>query len=227
MKYIVVSDLHIGSAYFEHRLFLELLDRARPDVAIVLAGDVVDNPPEPLKPADRRMVIRLSEDSLHREVVWVSGNHDDGYVPPVPRNILFVDSFTIGSRLMIAHGSDFDNVLTRNRLFVQLFRAFHRARIVLGARPVHVAAYAKHWRWLYRFLRENVMANAVEMAKEIGVGAVACGHVHFPEECSLDGVRYYNLGSWTERHPYCLLVDKSRICFLRAEEALEQPDWFT
>ena len=91
------------------------------------------------------------------------------------------------------------------------FRLFHHLRLRLGAEPVHVAHYAKKWGALYRFLRRNVMLNAVEHAREGGFEAVTCGHTHFVEDVLCDGVRYLNTGAWTEVPIYVLLVTDEAI----------------
>ena len=68
----------------------------------------------------------------------------------------------------------------------------------MGARPVHVAEYAKKWTAFYRVLRNSVARNAVQCAAENGFEAVTCGHTHYPEDVTLDGIRYINTGAWTE-----------------------------
>jgi len=79
-------------------------------------------------------------------------------------------------------------------------------RVRLGARPVHVAEYAKNWKAFYRVLRNNVMRNAVNCAVENGFEAVTCGHTHFAEDILLNGVRYINTGAWTEFPAHYLYV---------------------
>jgi UDP-2,3-diacylglucosamine pyrophosphatase LpxH len=48
------------------------------------------------------------------------------------------------------------------------------------------------------------MMNAVEYARENHYQAVACGHIHCIEDEIIDGIRYLNTGSWTEK-PLCWL----------------------
>jgi UDP-2,3-diacylglucosamine pyrophosphatase LpxH len=74
----------------------------------------------------------------------------------------------------------------------------HDLRVKLGARPVHVAQYAKKWNLFYGYLRKNVMLNAVNYAAKNGFEAVTCGHTHYAEEMFINGIRYLNTGAWTE-----------------------------
>ena len=80
----------------------------------------------------------------------------------------------------------------------------HDLRVKLGARPVHVAQYAKKWKRFYGYLRKNVMLNAVNYACEKGFKAVTCGHTHYAEEQFVNGIQYINTGAWTERPTYYL-----------------------
>jgi len=133
---------------------------------------------------------------------------------PDPGRIEFRQSFSIGDRLFVSHGFDFDNVMPYNRPFVLLFRALHHLRILLGAEAVHVAHYAKKWQLFYRVLCKSVAMNAVEYAKERGYKAVTCGHTHFTEDIVIDGIRYINTGSWTERSVHYLWIDETRIALV-------------
>jgi hypothetical protein len=88
--------------------------------------------------------------------------------------------------------------MPRNRAFIKAFKLMHNLRVKLGAKPVHVAEYAKKWKSFYRVLRKNVALNAVRCAAENGFEAVTCGHTHYPEDMVVDGIRYVNTGAWTE-----------------------------
>ena len=82
----------------------------------------------------------------------------------------------------------------------------HNLRVKLGAKPVHVAKYAKKWEILYKVLCNNVMTNAVKCAIENGYEAVVCGHTHYPEDRFFNGIRYINTGAWTESPSFYLQV---------------------
>ena len=113
-----------------------------------------------------------------------------------------------------------------NGWFLQCFEVLHSLRMKLGAPPVHVAEYAKHFGFLYSFLRKSVSKNAVEHARENGYPAVACGHVHFVEDTVIRGVRYLNLGAWTEMPCHCLLIDDGSIRLVTVEDAMRDPSFF-
>lgn len=211
MNTFIVSDLHLGSTYFLREEFLRFLDALPPGTDLVLNGDTVDRRHPLLSSEHQAVEDRLAEESAHRRIVWVRGNHDETYRAARPGRIEFEPSFALGRRLFVAHGDDFDNVMPRHRPFILLFRFLHHLRIWLGAESVHVAHYAKRFPRLYRVLCRHVMLNAVQHAKENGFEAVTCGHTHYPEDRVVEGVRYLNTGSWTEKPVYYLSVTDTEL----------------
>jgi UDP-2,3-diacylglucosamine pyrophosphatase LpxH len=198
MKAIIVSDLHIGSRFFKFEPFERFLKQLPADHELILNGDIVDSPYVKMETSDQRVLDLIQAMSYQRKVVWIRGNHDNGYVPPQFGNAIFKSSHSLDGRLLITHGDGFDDIMPRSRLFIKVFKLMHALRVKMGARPVHVAEYAKKWKALYRVLRKNVSLNAVKCAAENGFEAVTCGHTHYPEDLLIDGVRYINTGAWTE-----------------------------
>ena len=62
------------------------------------------------------------------------------------------------------------------------------------------------------------MLNAAEYGKEHGFAAVTCGHVHYPEDIEIKGIRYLNTGSWTEDKTFYIAVDDSEIVFRETKD---------
>ncbi len=231
MRYLITSDVHIGSPFCESELFVEMLRNLGPSVTLILAGDSIDAPGRLLSVDAQAALDAVLNRATRAPVIWLEGNHDDGYCPGSDRadasaDIRVEKSYAIGQRLFITHGDTFDNVMPRNQWFVVLFNFFHKLRVRLGAQPVHVADYAKCYRRLYGVLCRKVMSCAVDHAEREKYGAVVCGHVHFAEDRLSDGIRYINLGAWTEKPCHCLLVDEETIEFVRVEDAMRDPDWF-
>lgn len=207
----VVSDLHLGSEHFRQRDFLFWLDRLPAGSRLVLNGDIVDDARRPLGPGPRLVLERLIAESCRRPVVWVRGNHDEELVLPEPGRVEFVERWEIGQRLLIVHGAHLDHLMPRHGAFKWLFRRFHRLRVVLGFRDVHVAEYAKRWGFLYRVLTEHVARNALRAARERGFAAIACGHTHAAMDLVTPDGRYLNTGAWTERPLHYLRIEPDLI----------------
>ena len=216
-KAIIISDLHVGSRYFLCRNFKRFIGGISDEYEIILNGDIIDNPYEKLEPSHQRALDLIKQHSYDQKVVWVRGNHDNGYVPKEFGKVLFRRFYAFGKDLLIVHGDDFDRIMPRNQTFMKIFKLMHQIRLKLGARPVHVAHYAKKWAILYNVLRYHVMTNAVNCALENGYEAVTCGHTHYPEDKIINGIRYVNTGAWTELPAFYLLVTADEMALIEAD----------
>ena len=218
MDSIIVSDLHIGSRFFLQKQFSRFLKNIPENCRLILNGDILDNPYTRLEATHQEIIGLIEQVSYRQNVIWVRGNHDNGYLPKGLGKIEFKNSHNIGRRLFIVHGDAFDEVMPRTRLFMKGFSIMHNLRVKLGARPVHVAQYAKNWSYFYNILRKNIMSNAMKCALENGYDAVTCGHTHYPEDILLNGVRYINTGAWTEFPSTYLLVTDDEIILKKVED---------
>lgn len=206
MNAIIVSDLHLGSQYFFHQSFENFLKNIPRDCELILNGDVIDNPKKKLQPSHKQILNRIEKISYRQKVIWVRGNHENGFSPNGFKHIHFKTYYNIEDRLLIAHGYDFDEIMPRSQIFIRSFKLMYDLRIKFGSKPVHVAHYAKKFERLYKVLRDNVMKNAVICAKENGYETVICGHTHYPEDRVVNGIRYMNTGAWTESPAFYLRV---------------------
>jgi UDP-2,3-diacylglucosamine pyrophosphatase LpxH len=213
---IIVSDLHIGLPHFRRQEFIDLVEPLSVDTTLILNGDTLDDPSK-MSPQDQDMVSFLRDQSYERGVIWVHGNHDEGYRPKEPGRITFKRHLQIGDRLLVVHGDDFDQIMPRNQWFLRNVKRLHNLRVKLGAPPVHVAEFAKKWfPFFYRVFTEEVKNNAVKCAIENGVTAITCGHTHYVEDSLCEGVRYINTGSWTELPLSYILVTEEKIELITA-----------
>ena len=218
MKVIIVSDLHIGSNFFHSEAFERFLQEIPQDHELVLNGDIIDSPFAKLNPSQQRILDLIEQISHRQKVVWVHGNHDNGYLLGRFGRVHFKRLHAVEDRLLIAHGDDFDEIMPKNQIFMKAFKLMHNLRIKLGAKPVHVAEYAKRWVYFYKVLRKNVMMNAVKYAQENGYAAVTCGHTHYAEDVVVNGVRYLNTGAWTESPAFFLHLSDDQMILNRLED---------
>jgi UDP-2,3-diacylglucosamine pyrophosphatase LpxH len=218
MNAIVVSDLHIGSRYFLNEVFERFLTGIPQDCELILNGDVIDNVYMKLPPPHQKILDIIEQISHRQKVVWVRGNHDNGYIPNGFGKVDFKNLHVIEQRVLFAHGDYFDGVMPRSQIFMKVFKLMHDLRVKLGAKPVHVAEYAKKWKSFYRFLRQNIMMNAVNYAGQKGYAAVVCGHTHFAEDKVVKGIRYVNLGAWTELPVFYLRISGNEMALSQIEK---------
>lgn len=209
--FFIVSDLHLGNSYFHQSNFLAWLEQLPVRAALILNGDVIDEPKRVLPPEHMQVLERLVEESKRRLVVWVYGNHDADFHLENSGNIQFADRWEIDKRLLIVHGNDLDDIMPNHGLFKWLFRRLHRLCVRLGFGDVHVAEYAKKWSLLYRVLNERVAENALRTAEELGFAAITCGHTHAAMDIQRGERRYLNTGAWTERPLHYVWVGEHEI----------------
>ena len=219
MNAIIVSDLHIGSRYFLYQHFERFLENIPEDYELILNGDIIDNPYAKLKPPHQGILDLIEQVSYRQKVIWLNGNHDNGYIPKVFGKVRFKRLHDIKHRLLITHGDDFDETMPRNQAFIKAFKLMHNLRVKFGAKPVHVAQYAKKWGAFYKVLCKNVMTNAVNCAIENGNEVVTCGHTHYAEDRVFNGIRYINTGSWTEFPTFYLLVTDNKMALKRIDSS--------
>lgn len=212
MHAFVVSDLHLGSSHCLHEAFARFLESLPPDASLILNGDSVNHWVRRFPRAHTELLDRLRRVSRQRPLIWVRGNNDRAYRLPDPGEIHFCpDSYAIGKRLYIAHGHAFDRIMHGNWPVTVAFRIVYVLHHCFGARRLHVAAYAKRWRALYRILSDHMARNATAFARAHGYEAVTCGHSHDAGVWNLNGIRYFNTGAWTERPLHCLEITDTDI----------------
>ena len=119
MNAIIVSDLHIGSRYFSHQDFERFLENISEDQELILNGDIIDNPKAHLNPPHQRILDLIKHISYRQKVVWVKGNHDNGYISREFGNVHFKHLHNIEHRLLIVHGHDFDEIMPGNQVFLR------------------------------------------------------------------------------------------------------------
>ena len=223
MKFIHLSDLHIGKRLNEYSLLedqeyilhqiVEIIDNEKPD-AVIIAGDVYDKSvpsAEAVKLFDD-FLFMLSERNL--QVFVISGNHDS------PERIAF------GSRLMDSSGIHMSPVYNGSVCPTVLSDEFGDVKVYMlpFVKPANVRRFCEEEINSYT----EAIAKAIEMmdidssgrnvivthqfvtgasrseSEEISVGGsdnvdadvfsvfdyVALGHLHSPQCCGNDTVRY-------------------------------------
>src|SRR5262245_7183608 len=201
----IVSDLHLGSPFCLYDAFGRFLTALPAESTLVLNGDMVHRPQQPLPMAHAQVLERLQEEAEHRRVVWLAGNHDAGAVLPAGGQIRFASQLVVGTRLLVVHGHHFDHLTPWLRRATRLLRRWVQHQHRTGP-PAHVLWYAKQRPRLYGLFTHQVRRQAVRWAQAQGVAAIACGHTHCAEDSQVAGVRYLNTGSWTEWPPWYVAV---------------------
>jgi len=205
MKFAAVSDLHLGSRFSRYLQFSAFLRTLPAETCLILNGDTVDTDRMPLHPEHQEALALLCEESFKRRIVWINGNHDRGFVPTYPNQMEFVESWTAEGGLHFAHGDRFIPIYPVYRVFSSAMQVIRR---VVPSESLLTIRFAVKFPLLFRSLMNRSTINAIRFARKHGYHTIVCGHLHMIADTTIGGIRYVNIGTWTEwPAPYLSVKD--------------------
>jgi len=214
MKTLVISDTHIGSKGCQTDLILELL-KDNSYERYILVGDIIDGwlftKYKKFTYDHAKVIRRLLKLSKNKEIIWISGNHDEflrKYTPIELGNIKVVDEYTENG-IWFCHGDKYDGIVKMHWLGM-LGSVGYDLAIVIDR---FLKRFNKNTS-LSKFLKDNVKAavsfmvdfenEMVRQARKRNCHTVVCGHIHTPDDKEIDGVRYLNCGDWIENNSFII-----------------------
>ena len=219
MKTLIISDLHIGSKGCKTEEILELL-KDESFERYILVGDIIDGwlfkKYKKFSYQHARVIRRLLKLSKNKDIIWISGNHDEflrKYTPIEIGNIKVVDEF-IEDGIWYCHGDKYDGIV-KMRWLGMLGSIGYDLAIVIDR---FLKRFNKKTS-LSKYLKDNVKAavsflvdfenEMVRQAKKRKCHTVVCGHIHTPSFKLIDGVYYLNCGDWIENCTHVILTNNS------------------
>ena len=224
MKTLIISDLHIGSKGCKTEEILELL-KDESFERYILVGDIIDGwlfkKYKKFSYQHARVIRRLLKLSKNKDIIWISGNHDEflrKYTPIELGNIKVVDEF-IEDGIWYCHGDKYDGIV-KMRWLGMLGSIGYDLAIVIDR---FLKRFNKKTS-LSKYLKDNVKAavsflvdfenEMVRQAKKRKCHTVVCGHIHTPSFKLIDGVYYLNCGDWVENCTHVILTNNSlELCY--------------
>ena len=215
LKTLIISDLHIGSKGCQTEEILNLLSDDSYK-RYILVGDIIDGwlftKYKKFSYEHTRVIRRLLKLSKNKEIIWISGNHDEfvrKYTPLELGNIKVVDEY-IENGIWFCHGDKYDGIVKMHWLGM-LGSIGYDLAIVIDRALKKMGRTTS----LSKYLKDNVKAaisfmvdfenEMVRQAKKRDCHTVICGHIHNPDDKIIDGVRYMNTGDWVENCSYITL----------------------
>lgn len=201
---LLLSDTHLG------------LDLARPKEIkatlakydfnrLILLGDFFDNPASYIGTQEWNLLDYIKQLSKEREIIWVHGNHDDGISEHIAPRIGAAlhqeyEWNYKGERHLAIHGHQFDDFIARHEHITEMASTLYRFTQRFDKYcSTAFSAYFKRNVQRWRQISKKVMASAVAYAKTKKINRIFCGHTHQAVVGKIiDGIHYYNTGSWTE-----------------------------
>jgi len=209
MKRIVISDIHIGSRFYNKEELFEFLVNEEYD-QLILAGDIVDFIKIPL--FTKRCLDIISLIGEEKNVVYVVGNHDDNLSNLVGQsfsNIEFCKQYEFVEnerKFHIEHGDRFDKGWLNGRLFVIFLSVMQQ--ILEFAYNFDFTSW-----WAEKQIKKHKLRNVIDIldsSKDCDVFIM--GHNHNPEALVWvkpdQSIRtYINCGDWVSHQTYIEIVD--------------------
>jgi len=220
LRTVWISDLHLGTPGCQAVALLDFLRHVECDT-LFLVGDIIDG--WQLKrqwywPQAHNDVVQklLRKARKGTRVIFVPGNHDEFARKYLGHNFGGVDvvedyihTTADGRQLWVTHGDLFDGVIQCAKwlayvgdwayeLTLRLNRHFNSLRARLGLPYWSLSKYLKLKVKRAASYVGDFEAAVARGARQRGVHGVVCGHIHYAEMRTIDGVLYCNDGDWVE-----------------------------
>jgi UDP-2,3-diacylglucosamine pyrophosphatase LpxH len=227
-----ISDIHLGTRGSCAEAVLDFL-RDNDFDTLYLVGDIIDiwalrrgiYWPQTHNDVIQKL-LRKSRKGTH--LIYIPGNHDEfvaaymGQFGTITLQPQAIHQCADGQRLLVMHGHELDTVvqnlgwlahlgdigykfLMRTNGFVNWFRR------LFGREYWSLSAYIKNEvKNVVSFIGDFENA-IVQYAKERGVNAVLCGHIHHPAIRQIGPITYYNSGDWVESCSALVETDDGKI----------------
>ena len=228
-KYIIASDLHLGTKHSKAKEFLQFIDE-NPCEQLILNGDIVDGwalqRGTKWKTSHTKVIAKLIKLSTKQKVVWIRGNHDDflkDFTGTNLGNIKIREDYVITAdkRYFIFHGDIIDVFITQYGFLAKIGSVGYDLALFLN----DIYNRYRKWRKLPYYsisqkIKEGVKiatnyvndfeTTAIRMASEKMCDGVICGHIHQPADRMIGNKHYLNSGDWVENMTaICIKLDNT------------------
>jgi UDP-2,3-diacylglucosamine pyrophosphatase LpxH len=228
-KYIIASDLHLGTKHSKAKEFLQFIEE-HPCEQLILNGDIVDGwalqRGTKWRPSHTKVIAKLIKLSTKQKVVWIRGNHDDflkDFTGINLGNIKIKEDYiiTTDKRYFIFHGDIIDVFITQYGFLAKIGSVGYDVALFLN----DIYNRYRKWRKLPYYsisqkIKEGVKlatnyvndfeTTAIRMASEKMCDGVICGHIHQPADRMIEEKHYLNSGDWVENMTaICIKMDNT------------------
>ncbi len=219
---VVLSDIHLGTSHSKVDQVSDFLSAVDCD-RLILNGDIIDgwslkkSGVRKWKPEHTRFfkILMKMMEKCGTEIIYVRGNHDDfldSLIPLQFANLHIVKDYILesnGKHYFVTHGDVFDKVTSGMKwlaklgdigytLLLEMNSIYNKYRLKQG-KPYYSLSQA-----IKQKVKQAVSyisdfeAVLVEFARSRKCEGVICGHIHHPEDRTVDGIHYLNSGDWVE-----------------------------
>ncbi len=188
---IVVSDLHLGSPRSQASKLIPTIQKWDFQKMIIVGDTLNGKDISHLSLSHKHLLEFLLNVSKKKQVVWIEGNHDQYLRQAIPGIKSSYHWHEKAGSFLALHGQQFDPGIPNN--FFQKKAADWVNNL---GHQLRLNNYYDTVMTILTKLNDKVAQGAVVQAKEVNSRYVVCGHTHKIEERNIEGVHYFNLGSW-------------------------------
>lgn len=218
---IVISDLHLGSDVCQAKQLVRFLDQIKDDFLttreLIINGDVFDSWDfRRLKKNHWKVLSIVRSLSDRVKIVWITGNHDEPADAETVAHLIGADIveryiFESGRRrMLIFHGHIFDNFITNHPLITHVVDIFYGLLHKID-KSFRLSKWAKHTSKTFLRCSAKIETEARKYAAKLGCDMVLCGHTHLERSSTIDGIAYFNSGSWCENPCVYLTIADGKV----------------
>jgi len=201
LKYVILSDLHLGSGVCQHIKLISLLKNINTET-LVLNGDIIDiDHLKRLSKKDWKILSLLRKLSKNTHIVYIRGNHDSKIADIISDLLGFefknnYDFICNEKKFHILHGDEFDSFITNFPLITEIATGIYYYIQLLSPKKQELARVLK--RRSKNFIKscEMTKRKAEALAKEKGYDYIVAGHCH--SAFFSPNSPYINSGCFTE-----------------------------
>ena len=244
----------MGSRKFDALALLEFLQSFECDY-LFLSGDIIDGWKLRKRWYWNEDCSRVLDELLRKgaagtKIIYLPGNHDDEMrkarrypLRQMARKFNFkirdrvIHTMADGRQFLVMHGDQFDRKLLGenvSRWFDHIYNIFSRIprrETKLDKKKFSLAKTLNKHGKLALMLLNNFEYAVYTQAQARDVDGLICGHTHVPAAKNLQGICYYNSGSWVGHHHTAVVEsDEGVLSLIDCPSSAEEPllfDHFT
>jgi len=213
IRTLFISDVHMGLFFSKVDKLYRVLKYY--DVEnIYFIGDTL-NSTKFKKQKQNLLNSLIQEIDSQTKLYFLQGNHDK----EMHYNDAFLDKklYTTlqNKKYLLIHGDIFDDVEEEKSLFLHIlgesvyFVALHLNDIgsfffkLLGvSKPFLITKLIKNHNSMIKSHIKKYKSFLSHYVKERDLDGVICGHIHYPEDETIEGIHYLNCGDWIENYSF-------------------------
>ena len=208
---LIISDLHLGSAYSEEQALESFLMTAEFD-ELILAGDILEFWKKPNFTATTSRLMNYLSNLSNKKVVYIVGNHDDSFASFAGKTvagIYFTKSYDFvyaGRKYRVEHGDDYETGVLNWQYTMQFISLIQNA--IERVWSINLTSW-----WTRRQIKKRKLKRIWDIVRwNEDADVFIMGHTHNPEvliwvDKNEKIKTYINTGDWVDNCTYVIVKD--------------------